>query len=311
MAKPSKYTIHDFNRDFPDEDTCLDRVLNMVYPDGVYCRKCEQVRLHHRIKGRKAYSCDYCRTQVFPLAGTIFEKSVTPLRSWFYAIHLMAATRCGISAKQLERELGVTYKTAWRMFTQIRKLMEEDGGPLSGEVEVDETWHGGKLQFKGRQGHTGPVPGSQSLSNKTPIVGAVERGGKVKAQVVGNVRKSTLMPLVSEHIMPHATVFTDEHQAYSGLTKRGYEHHRVNHSARVYVRGNVHTNTIEGFWSLLKNGIRGAHHAVGAAYLQSYVNEYTFRYNHRDDEQPMFAAISGRVNKTRHGRYGEYAPVGD
>ncbi|MFN0149004.1 MAG: IS1595 family transposase [Dehalococcoidia bacterium] len=306
-----RYTIARFNTDFPDEDACLARVLSYVYPDGITCRTCTRVRPHSRRAGRKSYECASCGTEVFPMAGTIFEKSTTPLKSWFYAMYLMAQTRCGISAKQLERELGVTYKTAWRMFTQIRKLMDEDGGLLQGEVEVDETWHGGKLQFKGRQGFTGPVPGSQSLANKTPIVGAVERGGRVKAKVVSNVRKGTLLPLVSEHIMPHATVFTDEHAAYNDLPKRGYEHHRVNHSARVYVMGNVHTNTIEGFWSLLKNGIRGAHHAVGAAYLQSYVDEYTFRYNHRDDTAPMFRTLSLRTNQVRHGRYGVYNPVGE
>jgi transposase-like protein len=163
-------------------------------------------------------------------------------------MYLMASTRSGISAKQLERELGVTYKTAWRMFRQIRALLAEDGGPLSGTVEVDETWYGGKLKFPGRPGHTGQAPGHNSLANKTPIVGAVERGGKVKAQVIPNVRASTLLPLVSEHVMPQATVFTDEHLAYQGLPKRGYEHRRVNHSAKVYVEGDVHTNTIEGFW---------------------------------------------------------------
>lgn len=310
MAVP-KYTIADFNREYPDEDACLETVLRMVYPDGVACRKCGQVRPHSKLTGRKAYSCNYCGTHVYPLAGTIFEKSTTPLKSWFYAMYLMASTRCGISAKQLERELGVTYKTAWRIFDQIRKLMAEDGGLLSGTVEVDETWHGGKLNFPGRKGHTGQQPGYNSLANKTPIVGAVERGGKVKAKVVANVRKGTLMPLVSEHIMPPATVFTDEHKAYDGLEKQGYTHERVNHSAKVYVSGNVHTNTIEGFWSLLKNGIRGAHHAVGANKLQSYVNEYTFRYNHRDDDAPMYRVLGGRVNKTRHGRYGEYAPVGE
>jgi transposase-like protein len=311
MAKASRYTIADFNRDYPDEDTALQTIVDMVYPDGIACRKCGIVRPHSKLTGRKAYSCNYCGTHVYPLAGTIFEKSTTPLKSWFYAMFLMASTRCGISAKQLERELGVTYKTAWRMFTQIRKLMEEDGGPLSGTVEVDETWHGGKLNFPGRKGHTGQQPGYNSLANKTPIVGAVERGGKVKAQVVPNIRKGTLLPLVVTHIMPHATVFTDEAKSYTKLGNHGYEHHRVNHSAKVYVAGNVHTNTLEGFWSLLKNGIRGAHHAVGSAYLQSYVNEYVFRYNHRDDAAPMYLVLSGRVSKTRHGRYGEYAPVGN
>jgi transposase len=305
-----RYTLKDFQREFTDEDKALAHLVSIIYPDGITCRTCERVRPHTRIKGRKGFACDSCGTHAYPMAGTIFEKSTTPLDSWFYAMYIMASTRCGISAKQLERELGVTYKTAWRMFTQIRKLMEEDGGPLSGEVEVDETWHGGKLQFPGRKGHTGQQPGYNSLANKTPIVGAVERGGKVKAKVVQNIRKGTLMPLVSEHIMPDATVFTDEHKAYDGLSKRGYSHHRVNHSARVYVIGNVHTNTIEGFWSLLKNGIRGTHHAVGAGYLQSYVNEYEYRYNDRDDSTPMFVGLKGRTKAVRHGRYGDYAPVG-
>jgi transposase len=300
-----RYTISRFNAEFPDEDTCLDAVLDLIYPDGITCRTCERVTKHHRRSGRKQYACDYCGTLVAPLAGTIFEKSTTPLQSWFYAMFLMGSTRCGISAKQLERELGVTYKTAWRMFTQIRRLMEEDGGPLSGEVEVDETWVGGKLSNKAHVKHT-----TSSLANKTAVIGAVERGGKVTAKVIPNVKKSQLVPLVVERIMPDATVFTDESRGYSGIGKRGYVHHRVNHRAKVYVSGNVHTNTIEGFWSLLKNGIRGAHHAVGAAYLQTYVNEYTFRYNHRDDVTPMFDTIKGRVAKVRHGRYGEYAPVG-
>lgn len=135
MATP-KYTIHDFNRDYPDDDACFVAITEMLYPEGMTCRTCERIRPHSRITGRRAYACAGCGTHVYPLAGTIFAKSTTPLKSWFYAMYLMASTRCGISAKQLERELGVTYKTAWRMFTQIRKLMDEDGGPLSGEVEI-------------------------------------------------------------------------------------------------------------------------------------------------------------------------------
>ena len=114
-----------------------------------------------------------------------------------------------------------------------------------------------------------------------------------------------------ERAPPESTLFTDEAKGYTNLPKHGYTHHRVNHSAKVYVSGNVHTNTIEGFWSLLKNGIRGAHHAVGAAYLQSYVDEYTFRYNHRDDKAPMFTTLKDRTTAVRHGRYGTYAPVGE
>jgi transposase-like protein len=308
-----RFTIAQFNEHFPDDDACLAFVAATVYPTwpDVECRKCEVVTRHHRLKGRKAYTCQRCGTHVYPLAGTIFEKSSTPMKSWFYAMYLVSQTRGGISAKQLERELGVTYKTAWRMFKQIRTLLDDNDGPLSGTVEVDETWHGGKRYFLGRPGHTGQRPGYNSLANKTPIVGAVERGGRVKAKVVKNVRKTTLVPLVVEHVMDDAMVFTDEHSGYTGLTNQGYAHRRVNHSAKVYVEGEVHTNTIEGFWMLLKNGIRGTYHSVGKDYLQTYVNEYVFRYNHRNDQDHMFKTIARRVRAVRSGQYGAYAPFGD
>ena len=304
-----RYTIRQFNDDFPDEDTCLAYVAALVYPTfpEIHCRTCDEMRKHHRIKGRKIYSCQKCGTHVSPLAGTIFEKSRTPLKSWFYAMYLMSTTRMGISAKQLERELGVTYKTAWRMFRQIRTLMDEDGGRLSGTVEVDETFVGGKP--RNRQPRKGARPSSDPTAKK-PVVGMVERGGDVKAWVAPNVRSATIRPLMEAHVMPASMVYTDEARQYGLVRRSGYQHRRINHSAHVYVDGDVHTNTIEGFWSLLKNGIRGAHRAVGAAYLQDYVNEYTFRYNHRRDEQPMFQTIAQRVRAVRDGQYGEYAPVG-
>jgi len=191
-----RFTIAQFNETFPDDDACVEFVAATFYPTwpDVECRKCEVVTRHHRLKARKAYTCQRCGTHVYPLAGTIFEKSSTPMKSWFYAMYLVSQTRGGISAKQLERELGVTYKTAWRMFKQIRSLLDDNDGPLTGTVEVDETWHGGKRYFPGRPGHTGQRPGYNSLENKTPIVGAVERGGRVRAKVVENVRKSTLIP---------------------------------------------------------------------------------------------------------------------
>src|SRR3989304_5662247 len=168
-----KYTIRDFNRDFPDDDACLQSILDMLSPEGIVCRACDEVRPHHKLSNRKAYSCDYCGTHVYPLAGTIFEKSSTSLKSWFYAMFLISSTRCGISAKQLERELGVTYKTAWRMFNQIRKLMGEETGMLGGEngVEMDETYIGGRRRGTKRGG-----PGPDSPN--TPAFGVVERGGE-------------------------------------------------------------------------------------------------------------------------------------
>lgn len=310
MATP-KYTIHDFNRDYPDDDACFVAITEMLYPEGMTCRTCERIRPHSRITGRRAYACAGCGTHVYPLAGTIFAKSTTPLKSWFYAMYLMASTRCGISAKQLERELGVTYKTAWRMFTQIRKLMAEDGGPLSGEVEIDETFIGGRARGQAPKQPDGKLrTGRRPNDGKITVIGAVERGGRVHARAVPNRKIENLLPLVVEHVMPTSTVFTDEAHQYKRLPKQGYTHHRINHGARVYVKGNVHTNTIEGFWSLLKNGIVGVHHAVGGKYLQSYVDEYAFRYNHRNDARHMFHVLSGRMTAVRYGNFGGYAPIG-
>jgi transposase len=298
-----RYTVHDFNRDFPDDAACLDFVLGLVYPDGVTCRTCGQVRKHHRLSNRKAYSCDYCGTHVYPLAGTIFEKSTTRLKSWFYAMYLMASTRCGISAKQLERELGVTYKTAWRMFKQIRSLLGEEIERLSGEVEADETYVGGEQRGVGRG-----RPGRNS--NKTPVVGVVQRGGKVAALVTSDASKRSIMPIIEAKVMPRSMIYTDEWAAYNGLRGRGYQHRRIPHAEKVYVMGSVHVNTIEGFWSILKRGIAGVYHSVSAKHLQSYINEYAFRYNHRGDTQAMYRVFEKRVKGVRAGRYGEYAPVG-
>ncbi len=296
-----RYTIHDFNRDFPDDDSCLTLVRDLLYPDGIQCRTCEEVRPHHRLAKRKAFSCDYCGTHVYPLAGTIFEKSRTPLKSWFYAMYLIASTRCGISAKQLERELGVTYKTAWRMFKQIRSLLGEEVDKLTGPVEMDETYVGGKSRKMGRPSKD---------SNKTPVFGIVERGGKVAALVTKDVKRKTVMPIIEAKVMPKSLIYTDEYSTYNVLTEKGFTHRRIAHKEKVYVVGNIHTNTIEGFWSILKRGIAGVYHSVSAKHLQAYVNEYAFRYNHRDDTQPMFQSVGDRVRQVRAGRYGTYSPVG-
>src|SRR5205085_5460610 len=208
----------------------------------------------------------------------------------------MASTRCGISAKQLERELGVTYKTAWRMFKQIRSMLNEGLDPLSGKVEVDETYVGGKAKNMHKDRREKVIQGRGAVG-KVPVVGAVQREGRVIAKTAAEVNADTLIPFVKEHIMPESTVFTDEHRGYGDVESSGYAHKRVHHSAKVYVIGDAHTNTIEGFWSLVKNGIRGVYHNVGAKYLQTYFDEYSFRYNRRHDSQPMFVSFLQQFEK--------------
>jgi transposase len=284
------YTLKDFQKQFPDDATCLDWLRNYLYPDGIFCDACGAVTKHHRVKSRPSYSCDHCGHHVHPTAGTIFHKSPTPLTTWFYAIYLMAQTRCGISAKQIQRETGVTYKTAWRMFKQIRSMLgDEKSGPIGGfnrKVEMDETYYGSRSEGKRGRG-----------TDKTPVVGMVQRKGQVRAFVAADVKADTLHGLIKEHVLPRSLVFTDEFRSYNGIGARGYTHQRINHSENVYVSGEVHTNTIEGFWSLIKTGIRGVYHSVGRHYLQTYLNEYSFRYNRRFDVQPMFLSILKRVEK--------------
>jgi len=284
------YTMKDFQKQFPDDATCLEWLKNRLYPDGIYCETCEAVTKHHRVKSRPSYSCDHCGHHVHPTADTIFHKSPTPLTTWFYAVYLMASTRCGISAKQIQRETGVTYKTAWRMFKQIRSMLaDETSGPIGGlgrKVEMDETYYGSRSEGTRGRG-----------TKKTPVVGMVQRKGQVRAFVAADVKADTLRGFIKEHVLPRTMVFTDDFKSYNGIGARGYTHQRINHSEKVYVNGDVHTNTIEGFWSLIKRGIGGVYHNVGRHYLQTYLNEYSFRYNRRFDVQPMFVSFLHQIEK--------------
>lgn len=298
IPKHLRYTVADFNAEFPNDDACLEYVKEQRWPEGITeCEKCGRERKHYRVSGRTAYACDHCGNHIYPLAGTIFEKSTTPLKTWFYAMYLMGSTRCGISAKQIQRETGVTYKTAWRMFKQIRSLLSEDGGmQLEGStVEMDETYVGGR-----RRGYIGR-PGAGD-KKKTAVVGMVERRtdgkvGRVIARVATDAKKDTLHGLAQEYILPSSTVFTDDFSAYDGLEKLGYVHKRIRHSAKVYVVGDTHTQNVEGFWSLIKRGIGGVYHNVSAKYLQTYLDEYCFRFNRRDRGNLLFRAILRRVSE--------------
>jgi transposase len=293
------FSMMEFDREFPDDAACLEWLKNRLYPDGIFCPKCQKIAKHHRVANRPSYSCQFCGHHEHPMRGTIFQDSATSLKLWFHAIFLMASTRCGISAKQLERELGVTYKCAWRMFNRIRSMLDEGDGPkLSGKVETDESYFGGKEAnkhfSKRRSGNKGPV-------GKTAVWGAVEREGRVVARVLPDTTARTVLPHVRQRIMPRSLVFTDEARIYRTLSRLGYDHQRVYHTAGIYVDGDAHTNTIEGFWSLTKNGIRGVYHNVSTKHLQSYLNEYAFRFNRRKSlgKRNMFDAFVGRITKER------------
>jgi len=263
----------EFIKQYPDDAACLERLWRGRYsPDGEHavCPKCETERVFKRYETtqqRQSWTCSACGHHLHPTAGTIFHKSSTSLHLWFYGMYLMTSTKCGISAKQLERELGVTYKTAWRIAKGIRQvLMVQDEQPLGGAVEADEMYVGGRR--RGKRGR----PGIDS--HKTPVFGMVERGGQVRAMTVPNARIAAIMPNIRQYVIPTSTVFTDEYNVYNTLTKEGYQHDRVNHSEQVYVSGDVHVNTIEGFWSLVKRGVDGVYHSVSAKHLQGYLNEY-------------------------------------
>lgn len=294
--KMERYTKKDFDCQFPNDAVCLDWLCTYLYPDGIYCKNCEQVTKHHRVKSRPSYSCDHCGNHVHPTAETIFHKSSTPLTTWFYAIYLMAQTRCGISAKQIERETGVTYKTAWRMFKQIRSMLSpEKSAPIGGfnrKVEMDESYFGSKNVRGGKRGRPSP-----DNPTKVAVVGMVQRKGEVRAFVAADTKADTLQGLVKEHVLPRSVVFTDDYRSYNGFGARGYTHRRINHSEGVYVVGDMHTQTIDGFWMLVKTGIRGVYHSVGRHYLQTYLDEFSFRYNHRFDTAPMFKTFMRQIEK--------------
>lgn len=279
-----KYTHKNFVEDFPDDAACLARIMELRYGNEPICDKCGKSTHFHPITSRRAFACQWCGYHVYPCVGTPFEKSSTPLTLWFHAMYLMTATRNGVSAKELQRQLGVTYKTAWRIGHEIRKLMSERNklnGPLSGHVEIDETYIGGKATGKGRHG-------ALSGDNKTIVMGMIQRGGPFKGQIVPDVKRRTLKPIIRENVEYGSTISTDELSAYNVLPVYGYQHGKVSHRQKQYVNGLFHVNNIENFWKHLKGGIRSTHMSVSPKYLQNYIEEFGFRYNHRKEPGTMF-----------------------
>lgn len=273
-----KYTIKQFRAEYPDDESCLNKIMDMQYGGTEFqCPACKKPSKFHRIAKRRAFACQFCGHHVYPCVGTPFEKSRTPLTDWFYAMYLFTATRNGVAAKELQRQIGCTYKTAWRMASELRKLMAQadDHEPMSGHVEMDESFVGGKSK-------------RDRPSNKTTVFGMIQRGGQVRAGVVKNAATYTLEPYILKNVEKGSIVSTDKWRGYNFLSEAGYRHGSVNHSAKQWVKGIHHTNTIENFWSHMKRSIRGTHIHVSKQHMWKYVAEFAYRFNHRDDPRFMF-----------------------
>ncbi len=297
-------SLMEFMHEFPDDAACLDRLWRDRYaPDGHHarCPRCERERKFHRTKTRAAYTCDTCGLHIHPMKGTIFERSSTSLHLWFYAMYLIASTRCGISAKQLERELGVTYKQAHKMMKRIRTLMGDDGEPLKGDVEVDETSWGGKPRgLRNKQIAVGApenrrAAGKAHALAKPTILGMVERGGKLRFRVIPSRHGAVLSKAVTANINPQSVILTDDWGSYKPLARHYIDHKVINHSAGQYVDGDIHTNTIEGAFGNMKTGMRGVYKKVSPAYLQSYLDEYAWRHNAKRAEGALFTQLLDRA----------------
>lgn len=265
---------------FSDKKTCTEYLAKMRWDGKPYCPHCGNNEKIYTMKHN--YKCSSCRKQFSVTKGTIFENSAIPLQKWFAGIWLITSHKKGISSLQLHRDLGITQKSAWFMLQRIRFAIRTKtfNAPLSNTVEMDETYVGGKNKNRHANKKVKNAQG-RSTKDKTPVFGLVERNGRVMAMKVKNTTKKTIEPLITQNVSKNANVMTDEWKAYTGLSKM-FNHQFVKHGQGEYVVGDCHTNTIEGFWSLLKRGIIGQYHWISAKHLDKYLDEFEFRYNTKD-----------------------------
>ena len=279
-------TIQDFFAEFPDDDTCLDYLMKLRHGETLDCQKCGKKGRFTRIRKMPAYACPWCGHHIHPMVGTPFHRSHVPLQKWFYAMYLFTTTRHGVPAKELQRQLGVSYPTAFRIAHKIRDYMGMLDGipPMTGHVEVDETYVGGRRpKIKGFTG--------RGAKGKTVVMGILERGGEIYTEVVPSAAGRSLIPPILANVPVGTRVSTDEWAPYKVLTSLGYRHHTVDHASKEYARGDVHVNGLEAFWSMLKRSIRGTHIHVSPRYLSKYLGEFEYRYNRRKCSETMFAHL--------------------
>lgn len=261
---------------FPDEGHCRSVLEKLRWPSGIGCPRCGSLHIRHTVS-RNQYDCADCGYQFSVISGTIFHDTHLPLRKWIVAVYLMVESKKGMSANQIKRTIGVSYKTAWYLCHRIREAMTQaqaNAKPLSGIVEADETFVGGKAHGMGRA----------YKGNKAIVVGVVQRQGEVRLQVAENRSRRVLQEIVLKNTVPETeAIYTDEWVGYSGLGDEDTRHETVNHSIDEYVRGDVHTNSVEGVWSLLKRSIVGSYHHVSVKHLPAYVEELEWRFSQRDN----------------------------
>jgi transposase len=292
-SKVQALSVREFLERFPTDDACLEHLMQLRHGLRGGCAKCLNVATFHRLAERPAYSCSQCGAHVYPCAGTIFQDTRTPLQMWFYAIYLFVTTRHGVSGKELQRELGVTYKTAWRIGQQIRKLMEQADiqGLLVGHVEMDEAYVGGRRRGKRGRGAAG----------KTIVMGMKERGGRITTEVIPDIQSKTLRAVVLDNVEPSSVVSTDELISYGLLAGDGFIHGTVKHGAKEwsyydYRTKETHsTNGIESFWKLFKYSVRSTHIHISGKHMPKYLAEFCYRSNHRGMGNLMFDALLAQL----------------
>lgn len=281
--------------DFHSDEKCRDILEQLRWPNGVACIRCGSLHVRNT-PSRNQYDCGSCGYQFSVTAGTMFHDSHLPLKKWFIAVYLMTESKKGISALQLKRTLNVAYRTAWYLTHRVRAAMEDAYPmPLKGTVEIDETFIGGKVRGKGRG----------FKDNKAAVVGAVQREGKIVLKVVQARDRKTLHQFIEETTADETTAyFTDEWAPYEGIADENTVHETVNHSAEEWVRGEVHTNTVENVWSLLKRSIIGAYHHVSVKHLDAYLDELEWRFNNRDNPW-LFRDTLLKLLNAKHVEYKE------
>lgn len=290
----NRYTITQFRKDYPDNDACLHKLFTLRYKNLV-CPKCDSDKEFTRVKARMSYQCPCCGFQLYPMAGTVFQKSRRPLTHWFYLIFLQTTTRNGVAAKEVERQLNVCYETALRMCHQIKKLMGNyKVEKLTGLVMADETYVGGKIPLMNKKQKLKLInPDNTYKDNKTGLMGFISKDGKIRTTVM--FPGKTFKEHIRDHVAKDAIIVTDSHLGYQGLDIEFAAHHTINHDAGEYVKDNFSTNKIESWFSQLKRTLKGTHIHCDARYLQLYADEVAFRYMHREQQDQMFEIILRHV----------------